>query len=659
MRVWVPGCATGEEAFSMAIALREAMEQVRRHVEVQIFGTDLDGEAIEAARGGMYPDGIAGDVAPRRLDRYFLREDGSYRVRKEIREMVIFAPQNVIKDPPFTKLDILSCRNLLIYLNADLQKKLLPIFHYALKPDGILFLGSSETVGPMTDLFQPLEKRWKIFRRKEGSTALHRLPEIPARSPVDYDVEALSTRQGPSAQTAHVSVLVDRLLLSRFAPPSAVVNPRGEILFIHGRTGPYLELAQGQPRNNLLDMAREGLQIELAAALRESAAKGADVIREDIRVKSDGDVTHLALTVTPIKEPEALRGLLLVTFRPSPEAPEPRAKAKRGEKKAKADGRLAQLERVLKFMKETHQTTLEELETSNEELKSTNEELESTNEELQSTNEELETSKEEMQSLNEELTTVNAELQSKVEELSQTNDDMQNLLNSTDIATVFLDNDLNIKRFTEEVTELMAVRKTDVGRPIGDLTSNLVPDHLETSCKEVLKTLASKQSEVRTSDGKWYLMRIMPYRTAENVIDGLVLTFVNITQVKQVGEAGEKARAYFESIVDTVREPLVVLDANLRVVSANRSFYRAFRTTARQTEGASMFELSSGQWDTAKLRTLLEEILPKNTSFEDYEVEVALPKLGRRVFMLNARRLERDEKSGDLILLAFEDMTSA
>jgi two-component system CheB/CheR fusion protein len=565
----------------------------------------------------------------------------------------------LIKDPPFTKLDVLSCRNLLIYLSAELQKKVLPVFHYAMKPDGILFLGSSETVGSMTDLFQPLEKRWKIFRRKDSSTALLRLPEIPAHSPKDEEIGTASNRIGSSAKAAHLSLLVDRLLLARFAPASAVVNARGDIAYIHGRTGSYLELAQGQPRNNLLDMAREGLHIELSAALRESAAKGTDVIREDVRIRSDGDVTHLGLTVTPINEPEALRGLFLITFRPTPVAPRASAKAKRAGTKAGDGGRIAKLERVLKFMKETHQTTLEELETSNEELKSTNEELESTNEELQSTNEELETSKEEMQSLNEELTTVNAELQSKVEELAEANDDMQNLLNSTDIATVFLDNNLNIKRFTEEAAELVRVRNTDVGRPIGELTSNMVSDDLESSCRDVLKTLVSKQSEVRTNDGKWYLMRIMPYRTAENVIDGLVVTFVNISQVKQAGDVDERARAYFESIVDTVREPLVVLDADLRVVSANRSFYRVFRTTARQTEQASIFELAAGQWDTAKLRTLLEEILPKNKSFEDYEMAVEIPRIGRRVFMLNARRLDRDERAGNLILLAFEDMTSA
>jgi two-component system CheB/CheR fusion protein len=658
LRVWVPGCATGEEAFTMAILLRESMDRVERHLDAQIFGTDLDGEAIESARTGRYPDGIAVDVSPKRLERYFLRDDGAYRVRKEIREMVVFAPQNVIKDPPFTKLDVLSCRNLLIYRSAELQKRLLPVFHYALKPDGILFLGTSETIGSLIDLFHPLDKQFKIFRRKESVAALHRLPEIPAQLAIEPGEEELPAG-GPSvAKESRVPTVIERLLLARFAPASAVVNARGDIVYIHGRTGAYLEPAPGQPRNNILEMAREGLQVELAEALRACVAKGGEVVREDVGVKAEAGLARISLSVARIRDPEAVRGLFLVAFRPAPPALLEQGKVSGRRKKTVDDQRVARLERTIRYMRESHQTTLEELETSNEELKSTNEELESTNEELQSTNEELETSKEEMQSLNEELTTVNAELQSKVDELSQANDDMQNLLNSTDIATLFLDNDLNIKRFTEEAKAVVTVRKTDIGRPIGELASNLVSEGLDSDCREVLRTLVFKQSQVRTLNGKWFLMRIMPYRTAENVIDGLVLTFVNITQVKQAGEAGEKARLYFESIFDTLREPLLVLDRGLKVVSANRSFYRAFRTTARQTEGESIFELAAGRWDIPKLRTLLEEILPKNSAFEDYEVEVEIPKFGRRVFVLNARRLQVDS-GGDQILLALEDMTSA
>ncbi|MCA9136613.1 MAG: PAS domain-containing protein [Planctomycetales bacterium] len=658
-RAWVPGCATGEEAFSAAIALRECIEKVGRRIDVQVFGTDLDAEAIEVARIGQYPAGIEVDVSSKRLERYFVHDDGTYRIHKEVREMVIFAPQNVIKDPPFTKLDLISCRNLLIYLNADLQKKLLPIFHYALKPGGLLFLGPSETIGPFTDLFDTIDKRWKIFRRKESVTPIYVLPEIPAQPLTGDEGNTAASTGMPAVKETHLTIQIERLLLSRFTPATIVVNDQGDIIYIHGRTGMYLEPTQGQPRANILLMAREGLQIELASAMRQCVATGVDVVRENVRVRTNGDFTNISLTVAKLSHPESVRGLLMVTLQPTTtSAPEPDRKTKRKPTNAAEYERVDQLERELQYLKESHQTTHEELETSNEELKSTNEELQSTNEELQSTNEELETSKEEMQSLNEELTTVNAELQSKIDELTQANDDMQNLLNSTDIATVFLDNDLNIKRFTDQAKTLISLRQSDVGRPIVELTSNLKADNLAGDCRAVLQTLVFKENEVRTNDGGSYLMRIMPYRTGGNVIDGLVLTFVNIKQLRQRKSKDLISLPNFENVVETVREPLVILDESLHVVLANRSFYRVFHTTPRQTEGKLVYELGTGQWDVPKLRELLESILPKNSKFEDFEIEADLPRLGKRVFVLNARRFEQPEGVADMILLALEDMTN-
>jgi two-component system CheB/CheR fusion protein len=581
LRVWVPGCATGEEAYSIAIALKETMDKAGRHLLVQIFGTDLDAEAIDTARIGQYPDGIAVDISPQRLERYFIREDGAYRVRKEIREMVVFAPQNLIKHPPFTKLDLLSCRNLLIYLNADVQKKLLPLFHYSLKSDGLLFLGPSETVGGFTDLFDAIDKRWKVFRRKADAGALRALPEIPMQRHLgDETMPALTTAM-PAVKEAHIATQIQRTLLKRFAPVSAIVNDKGDIIYIHGRTGAYLEPAPGEPRNNVVDMAREGLQIEMSAAMRECVRTGADVMRENIRVKSNGSFAHVNLMVSKIKEPEAVRGLLLITFRPSLPPQPVQTQAKKGKKRFHEDDRVAALERELQHTKESHQTTLEELETSNEELKSANEELQSINEELQSANEELETSKEEMQSLNEELTTVNTELQSKVEELSQANDDMQNLLNSTDIATVFLDNELNIKRFTKQAKELVMLRETDVGRPISELASNLHDNALIANCGAVLKTLGSKESEVRTKDGTWYLMRIMPYRTAENVIDGLVLTFVDIHRLKDAQKELSRMLKVFMASVD----PIFIIDLEDRIANLNEEALRTYGFSREQLLG--------------------------------------------------------------------------
>ena len=527
-RVWSPGCATGEEVFSLAILLRECMNAAGVNRDVQIFGTDLDHRAIDTARAAKYPEGIVADISRERLDRYFVATEGGYRVCKEIRDMTVFAVQNLVKDPPFTKLDLLSCRNLLIYLNADLQRQLIPMFHYALRPHGILFLGSSETIGGFTDLFDSENKKWKTFRRKDappiGRPLAMLVPPMVARTDARVPLPAQQARE------TTVTHAVDQLLLAAFAPPSVVITERGEVIYIHGRTGAYLEPSAGKPRLNILDMAREGLQLELAAALREAADTKQGVTRQGIRVRTNGGFSPVDFTIITIDEPEAMRGLLLVTFRPHV----PVARGPKGRKAPSEDtNRVERLERELLATKVSLQSSVEDLETSNEELKSTNEELQSTNEEMQSANEELETSREEMQPLNEELTTVNAELLSKVEDLSRANDDMQNLLNSVAVAVIFLDTSLKIVRYTDQARQLAHLIPSDVGRPIEDLTLTLAYEHLVADCRDVLRTLVIKQVDVQTRDGQWYLGRILPYRTAENVIAGLVLSFVNISSVKE------------------------------------------------------------------------------------------------------------------------------
>ena len=659
VRAWVPGCATGEEVYSLAILLREGVTKLRHHINAQVFGTDLDGNAIETARAGRYPEGVAVDVSAEYLEHYFTHHDNSYRIRKEVREMAVFAQQNVVKDPPFTKLDIIACRNLLIYLDADLQKMLLPIFHYALKPGGLLFLGPSESIGALTDLFEPLDKRWKIFRRKDKAGAVHSLPRLPTHR-ATLDAQTATSMQHvtdtPVASARTVPALIERILVTQFAPASVVVSDRGDIVYIHGRTGMYLEPAPGQPRANILEMAREGLPIALAAALRQCNSTGGEVVREGVRVKTNGDYSLVNVTVSKLGEPESLRGLLLVTFRPV-EIDATRERAKPTKQKNRAEGeQVVELERELRYTKESHQSTIEELQLSNEELKSTNEELQSTNEELQSTNEELETSKEEMQSLNEELTTVNSELQCKVDELSQATDDMQNLLNSTDIATLFLDNELNINRFTEQTQNLIKLRDTDVGRPLSELVSNLPEVNLEDDCRRVLRALSALEREVADKDGIWYLMRIKPYRTAENLIEGLVITFVNIQRLKTAEESAE-LRAFFESIVETLREPLLVLDDQHRIVSANTRFCERFRLDRKQVVGALLSKVGQGEWDIPQLNHLLDEILPEHRTLEDFKVTHEFSKVGRKTLLLNARRLERERGLPDLILLAMDDVT--
>jgi two-component system CheB/CheR fusion protein len=536
VRCWVAGCSTGEEAYSIAMLLCENMDAAGRRFPVQVFATDLDPDSVETARAGVYPGAIASDVSPRRLERFFLEEDGHFRIKKEIREMVIFATQDLVKDPPFTKLDLLICRNLLIYLNSDVQKRLIPLFHYSLRPGGILFLGSSETIGSYGALFEPLDKKWKVFRRKEVPAGTYSAdvpasfkPDIPGR-------DAAPTQLGHRMEPGLAQV-AERALLQHLVPPTVIMQQGGEIVHIQGRTGLFLEPSPGaQTSVNIYNMAREGLQLELTLAVRQAAGSKDEVVHRGVRVKTNGDFTPVDLRVRQLFFPEALRGLFLVSFEA---AEEPAEHAEDGVPPGSSGPnpeRVRDLERELLQAKEVHQTTVEELETANEELKSANEELQSMNEELQSANEELETSKEEMQSLNEELQTVNAELQGKIDELSRANDDMKNLLNATDIATIFLDNKLNIKRYTEQAKRVIRLIPSDISRSVGDLVSNLRYSTLMEDAREVLRTLVFKEAEVQSEDGSWYLMRILPYRTMENMIDGLVVTFVNVTKVRGLQE---------------------------------------------------------------------------------------------------------------------------
>jgi two-component system CheB/CheR fusion protein len=634
-RVWVAGCASGEEAYSIAILLREYLDEQweARHQEfkIQIYATDLDDDAIAIARAGLYPPNIAADVASERLRRYFIKEDEGFRVKKEIREMVVFATQNVIKDPPFTKLDLLCCRNLMIYLEPELQNRLLPTFHYALKPGGVLFLSPSESIGGHPELFTALSRKWKFYR------AVHSVASTRAVMTASLSWSADSGGKQPEevvkkARETNFAELTRRVLLQSFAPASVVTDLKGNILFVHGDTGKYLRPAPGEASLNLVDMAREGLQLELRNALHGAAAK--PMLNRELQVKTNGDFQPVSLSVRPLPDPEAGPGLLLISFQDLPQPPGKAAAGKGGKPVAGAVRRIEELERELAYNKENLQATIEEQQASNEELKSTNEELQSTNEELQSTNEELETSKEELQSVNEELITVNSELQAKIEQLAGMQNDMKNLLDNIHIGTVFLDPALHIRRYTREATVIYRLVATDVGRPLADIKSDLLGEDLLAEAKTVLDTLAPREREVKTVAGATYLARIRPYRTLDNVIDGVVLTFNDISQRVAAEAAGEAARIMAVAIVDTVREPLVVLDTDLRVVTASRAFYKRFKTTAGATIGQTLYILGNGQWDIPKLRELLERILPRDQSFEDYEVEQDFPGVGQRKFVL-------------------------
>jgi two-component system, chemotaxis family, CheB/CheR fusion protein len=658
VRVWVPGCATGEEVYSIAILLREAADRLQRNYSFQIFGTDLDSKAIDVARTGIYPDGVAVDVSRKRLARYFNKVDDHLRITKEIRDMVVFAPHNVLKDPPFTRLDLVSCRNLLIYLDTHWQKRVLSLFQTALKPQGLLFLGPSEGIGEMTEFFTVLNPKAKLYRRTQ-QTLPH--PVLPV---FDTHVRSLAPALEPQGVVlapvpeTHLNRVLERILLQRFVPASAIVNERGDIRFIHGRTGNYLEPAPGLPHYNLMEMAREGLRPALVTLLRRAAAQNGEAFQSRVRVKTNGDVTLVDVTVHRLTEPESVRDLFLVSFRPSSERPARQSKRERAGAEVAARSQVAELEQEILFTRESLKSTVEELQTTNEELKSSNEELQSTNEEHQSANEELETSKEEMQSLNEELQTVNAQLQSKIEEYARVNDDLSNLLNSTAIATIFLDSDLKIRRFTDDARQMFSLIPSDIGRPLADLVSRLNYDQLVVDAAQVTRNLAVCEREVTTQDGGWRLVRIFPYRTTDNVIDGLVITLVDITRLKNAEQVAESSKTYVESILTTMREPLLVLDASLRVVTANRAFLRCFKMDAEEVVGRLIYELGRRKWALPRLRQLLDQILQKDEKFEDFVVADHFPGVGRKMMILNARRLEQHANQPGLILLAMEDATA-
>ncbi len=559
IRVWVPGCSSGEEVYSLAILFRECMEQEPGlTTKIQMYGTDLDQDAITTARQGIYPASITADVSPDRLQRFFTKEETNYRIRKEIRDMVVFAPQNLIGDPPFTRLDLISCRNLLIYLTAEVQKRILPLFHYSLLPGGYLFLGSSESVSGYNDLFTPVDPKWKIFQRHESLHALMALPSFPVRQ------GTLEWQQQLPKKTPPVPVfedVVQRIIIETITPPVLIINRTGDLLYSTRRTGKYLEPAVGTASLNVVEMAREGLKIELAIAVREAINQDHEVRVEDVMVRTNGTSEPVTLTVRPLPgDAGNLNDLLMVVFDETPH--ERRRRPGRAGHQEDRSAAIAELEKDLQYTKEHLQSTIEEMETSQEELKSTNEELESTNEELQSTNEEMTTSKEELQSLNEEMMTVNTELQAKNDELSLVNNDMRNLLNSTQIPTLFLDNNLKIKRYTPPATAIFTLIPGDVGRPITDIASRLKYHDLVKDVRGVLDTLIFRETQVQSKDGQWFIMRIMPYRTIENLIDGVVLTFSNITDLKTLEQVlGEHDRlCLLAGVTRELDDPVIVQD---------------------------------------------------------------------------------------------------
>lgn len=622
-RAWVPGCSTGEEVYSLAIVIREVLDKNPKHINVQLFGTDIDHHAIDKARQGLFPASIAADVSDDRLKRFFIKEGESFHIRKEIRDFAVFSAQDLIKDPPFSRLHLLCCRNLLIYLNSEAQKKLLPLFHYTLTPEGILLLGSSETIGGFSNLFATIDKKWKIFKRREVPQALRQQVDFPSGPPIPDMGVGVALAVAPADPKINIAQLTQNAVLEQFAPTALLVDAKGNILHVQGRTGKYLETPSGPPTSNIIDMTREGLRIELSSAIRSAKSSNQRVTRRKIAVKTNGDVQWVDLHVCPQNAPKAVSGCLLVVFEHVEAAiASDSFHADQGRLHHKAD-RITELERELQSTRESHQTTVEELESSNEELKSINEEMQSANEEFQSTNEELESSREELQSLNEELQTVNAELRSKVEELSAVHDDMRNLLNSTEIGTIFVDNDMRVKRFTSQATTIINLIQSDIGRPLQHLVTNFSYRGMISDLSDVLNSLTPKEVEVQTTEGAWYKMRIIPYRTTDNRIDGAVLTFSSIDEQKHVQEVLNFAKLEMEqtgilirNVFDMNSDPLVVVDQAGKMVIANSAFADMMKIDPERIKDIDMFNINTKLLGSTDLIAELKAALKTGENFQ-------------------------------------------
>ena len=606
LRAWVPGCSTGEEAYSLAIVFKEALGKAKqiKNISLQIFATDLDNAAIEIARKGIYPANIVNDVSPNRLSRFFTQVDDQYRINAEIREMLVFASQNVIKDPPFTKLTFLSCRNLLIYLDAGLQQKLLTLFHYSLNPGGVLLLGSAETHGAENDLFTAIDSKLRIYQHT-GSSKTEELFDFP--SSFSRSKTGLIENQLPAKAPDNLQKLTDQLLLQQFSPASVLVTDKGDILYITGSTGKYLEPAAGKANMNLFAMARDGLRNELTIAFRKALKSYEKIVLHGIELETDGKINVADVTIQRIEKPSSLNGKIILIFSDVPQVKVKPLKRKKG---GSPDSTLVvELESELQHLKEELQSASEEMQTSQEELQSTNEEMQSTNEELQSANEELTTSQEEMQSLNEELHIINTELQSKIDEHARVSNDMNNLLNSTDIATLFLDKNLKIRWFTVSATKIFKLIQSDIGRLFTDQFTYLNYPEMFEDAREVLRTLVFKEKPVSTHDGRWFTIRIMPYRISGDKIDGLVITFIDITKSKHLEKALLESQMMLRSFIQTVPGVIIGLSADGKVIEFNPEAERLFGRKRDRVMGKNYIDLFIPESSRGKVEAEMKKLL--------------------------------------------------
>jgi len=646
VRIWVPGCATGEEAYSLAMLVIEKISSVRRDVKMQIFASDVDERALNLARAGVYPESIAESLSPARLKRFFDKEDHSYRVKPELRDAVVFANQNILADAPFSKLDLISCRNLMIYLTPDAQERVIRMFHFALNEGGTLFLGMSETIGSHEAQFQPISKKYRIYKRI--GSAHGRAFDFPISQRPLATSGIISAPHDLRASANKLAELSQSLLIEHYAPAAVLINARSEALYFEGPTDRYLRVPSGETSRDLLAMARQGLRARLSSVIR-SARQGQTEAVETAVITRGQDKVGVTIHAHPVMLDDTM--LYLITFTDQPTTPATLVVDAQ-------DGDAARrLEQELETMRTDLRNTISDYERSTEELKAVNEEAMSMNEEFQSTNEELETSKEELQSLNEELTTLNTQLQQKIDDERRMSDDLNNLLSSSGIATLFLDTEFKIMRFTPATRELFNLISKDIGRPFSDITGRVKDPDLLKDAESVLETLVLAECEVENDRGEWFIRRILPYRTQSGKIDGVVVTFADISDLKTLQEETGTAREFAENIVDTVREPLMVLDNSLQILSVSKSFHRVFGTRGSDLVGSNVFKIQNGQWDILSLRELLQAILPHEATVDSFELTLQSGDLGQRDMVLNARKIEDGSAEQQLILLALEDVT--
>ncbi|MBW4562823.1 MAG: PAS domain-containing protein [Mojavia pulchra JT2-VF2] len=677
IRIWVAGCSTGEEAYSIAICLLEFLTDQIINTPIQLFASDVNETMINKARLGIYKPSDLANVSPERLQRFFVSVEGGYQISKPVRELCVFARQNLISDPPFSKLDLITCRNVLIYLGNPVQKKLLPIFHYGLNSTGFLMLGSSETVGEFTDLFTLVDRKSKIYSRKLVPTRLGM--DLVASNYSLGKMDLQPTESENAWNDMEIHKVADQIVLNQYAPVGVIINNDLEILQFRGQTSAYLQPAPGRASLNLLKMAKAELRLELRTAIHQAKQQDKPVRKSGLQVTEDDRVRQVRIDVIPFKQSAAGESYFLVLFADIPQSTTPVLEVESDSAERTAVGtasptgegnrsfklrrkqtpyeqEIIQLRQELATTKEYLQSIIEEQQATNQDLRAANEEILSSNEELQSTNEELETAKEEIQATNEELNTINEELQRRNIESTQVTNDLQNLLSNINIPILMLGADLQIRRFTPAAGIIFNLIPTDVGRPLSDIKHNLNLPDLEQQILEVIATLNFKAQEVQGQDGHWYDLRIRPYRTVDHKIEGAVVVLVDINNLKRSAEQLRQSKNYAEAIVDTVRESLVVLDLNLRVISANRSFYETFQVLPTETEQRLIFEIGNGQWNIPQLRSLLEEVLPSMAPFQDLEVEHTFEQIGHKIMRLNARRMPEIEDTS-MILLVIEDIT--